>query len=50
MVFEVDTRGDSQVSAGESGIPGMDGDIGVFLNSGTIPGVPLKFGVETASS
>ena len=28
----------------------MNGEIGIFSNCGTTPGVPLKFQVETASS
>ena len=50
IVFWVDALGDSRVSAGESGISGVDWDIGVFLNCGTPLGVPLDFQVETASS
>ena len=34
----------------ESGISGVDWDIGVFLNGGMTPGVSLEVQVETASS
>ena len=45
-----DSRGDSQVSEGESGVSGVDWDNQVFWNGGTTPGVPLDFPVESASS
>ena len=35
--------------AGESGVSGVDWDIGVFWNGGTTPGVSLEFLVETTS-
>ena len=49
-MFGVDSWSDSQVSAGESGLSGVDWDIRVFLNCGSTPGVPLEFQVEIASS
>ena len=48
IVFWVDPRCDRRVSAGASGVSGVDWDIGVFWNGGTTPGVPLKCQVETA--
>ena len=45
----VDFRGNSRVSTGESGVCGVDWDIGVFQNDGRTPGVPLDIQVETAS-
>ena len=36
--------------AGESGVSGVDWDIGVFWNGSTTPGVPLQCQIETASS
>ena len=50
IVLWVNSHGDSRVSAGKSGVFGVDWDIGVFWNGGTIPGVPLDFQDETASS
>ena len=41
---------DSRVSAGEPGVSGVDWDISVFWNGGTIPGAPLQFHVEITSS
>ena len=38
-VFRVDPRGDHRVSAGESGVSGVDWNIGVFRNGGTTSGV-----------
>ena len=49
-MLSVDTRDDSRVSAGESGVSGMDWDTGVFWNCGMTPEVPLEFQVETTSS
>ena len=34
-MFQVDPQGDRRVSAGESGVSGVDWDIGVFWNGGT---------------
>ena len=42
IVFGVNTRGDNQVRAGESGVFGVDWDIRVFWNGGTTSGVPLE--------
>ena len=39
IVFRVNTRGDSRVIVGESGVSGVDWDIGVF---GMVVG-PLEF-------
>ena len=50
ILFGVDNRGDSRISAGECGVSGVDLDIGVFQNCGMTHGVPLEFQVETASS
>ena len=50
ILFEVDTRCDSRVSAGQSGVSGVDLDIGVFQICGTTREVPFDFQVETASS
>ena len=50
IMFGVSTRGDSQVSAGESGSSGLDWDIVVFWNCDTTPGITLKFQVETTLS
>ena len=50
IMFGVSTRGDSQVSAGESGSSGLDWDIVVFWNCGMIPRLPLDFQVLSASS
>ena len=50
IMFLVDTRGDCRVSAGESGLSGVNLDISVCLNCGMTPGVPLEFQVENASS
>ena len=44
-----DTRGDSLVSAEESGVSGVEWYVRSFWNGGTIPGFPLDFQVETAS-
>ena len=49
IVFEVGPQGDCRVSAGESGVSGVEQDIGVFWNC-TATGVPLQDQVETASS
>ena len=50
ILFGVDNRGDSRISAGECSVSGVDLDIGFFQNCGTTHGVPLEFQVETASS
>ena len=42
IVFWDDPWGDCRVSAGESGVSGVDWDIRVFWNGGTTPGVPLS--------
>ena len=39
IVLWVDTRSDSQVNAGKSGVSGVDWVIGVSLNCGTMLGV-----------
>ena len=49
-MFQVDPQGDRRVSAGESGVSGVDWDIGVFWNGGTTPVVPLECQLESASS
>ena len=41
-VFLVDRQLDRRVSAGQSGVSGVDWDITVFSNCGTTPGVPLE--------
>ena len=50
ILFGVDNRGDSRISAGECGVSGVDLDIGVFQICGTTREVPFDFQVETASS
>ena len=50
IVFLVDPWGDRRVSAGESGVSGVDWVIRVFWNGGTTPGVHLQCQDETASS
>ena len=50
IVFQIDPWGDRRVNAGESGVSGVDTDIGDFWNGDMTPGVLLNFQVETASS
>ena len=50
ILFGVDNRGDSRISAGECGVSGVDLDIGVFQNCGTTPGITPEFQYETALS
>ena len=50
IAFCVDSWSDSLVSAGESGLSGMDWDFGVFWYCGMTPVVPLEIKFETTSS
>ena len=50
IVFQIDPQGDRRVSAGESGVSGVNWEIGAFWNGGTTRGVPLKCQVKTAPS
>ena len=50
ILFSVDPQGICRIIAAESGVSGVDWDIGVFWNGGLTPGVPLEVHVETTSS
>ena len=50
IVFQIDPWGDRRVNAGESGVSGVNWDIGAFWNGGTTRGVPLECQVKTAPS
>ena len=43
IMSKVDYQGDIRVNSSESGVPGVNWDIGVFWNGGTSCGVPLEF-------
>ena len=49
-VFLVNRQFDRRVSAGQSGVSGVDWDIGLFWNGGMTPRILLDVQVETDSS
>ena len=50
IIFRVNTRGDSRVIVGESGVSGVYWNIGIFWKGGTTSGVFLDFQVGITSS